>query len=323
MPDPLCYRIGITLPPNRGVGTGNLRTAQRWQKILSELGHEVAIVMGNDVGNCEVLIALNAVKSFEAISHFHQKGQGKLIVAVTGTDLNRRESAEWRQAMEWADRIVVLQQNAQAALEPELRVKSKVILQSVIPLANPGVRAEDGAFQICVVGHLRSEKDPMLTAFASRLLDAESSIQIRQAGAILEERYVREVEDERFLNPRYQWLGELGRMEAQRLISQSDLMVLSSTSEGGPGVIGEAVVAGTPILSTRIDGVIGLLGEDYPGYFEPGEVMALSKLLAKVESQEDFYLRLKVAVERRQNLFRPVVEKESWLRLIQQIGEVD
>ena len=35
-------------------------------------------------------------------------------------------------------------------------------------------------------------------------------------------------------------------------------MVLSSLAEGGPGVVGEAVVDGTPILASRIDGVTGL-----------------------------------------------------------------
>ncbi|MDQ8191134.1 glycosyltransferase [Roseibacillus persicicus] len=311
--------IGITIPPNHGIGTGNLRTAQRLLKFLANQGHRVELLPGDGLADCEVLIALNAVKSFPAISRFYRSGQGKLVVVVTGTDLNCRDSEEWNQALTWADRIVVLQERAKAALSPEFQKKTEVIIQSVRPLPEAGERGERSGFQVCVVGHFREEKDPMLTALASRLLDFESAIQIRQAGAILEERFLREIEDERFLNPRYQWLGELGRVEAQRLISESDLMVLSSTSEGGPAVVGEAVVAGTPILATRIDGVVGLLGEDYPGYFEPHDLVGLSKLMAKAESDQGFYQELKRAVSLKKEQYDPARESLDWAALMRKI----
>ena len=255
-------RIGVTLPPNQGVGTGNLRTAQRWVRIFNELGHEVRVVAANDVWEGDVLVALNAVKSHEAIARFHrQQPRGKLVVAVTGTDMNKTDSEAWVDSLAWADRVVVLQGKAFQLLKPEIRKKADIIFQSVsLPAGLEEKKAQEG-FQVCVVGHLRKEKDPMLTALASRMLDGESQVEVLQAGAILEEEFLRAVNEERAMNPRYQWLGELPKKETLELIAQSDLMVLSSTSEGGPAVVGEAVFAGTPILATRIDGVVGLLGE--------------------------------------------------------------
>ena len=56
-------------------------------------------------------------------------------------------------------------------------------------------------------------------------------------------------------------------------------MVISSLSEGGANVISEAAVAGVPVLASRIDGNVGLLGADYPGYFPVGDTEALARLL--------------------------------------------
>ncbi|MGJ8723542.1 MAG: glycosyltransferase [Roseibacillus sp.] len=313
-------RIGITLPPNQGVGTGNLRTAQRWVKIFAELGHEPRVYGPSDLLDCDVLVALNAVKSHEAISRFHyQQPRGKLVVAVTGTDMNRSDSEAWRNSMAWADRVVVLQGEALKSLKPEMRKKAQVIFQSVSLPVGLSTKTTSEGFQVCVVGHLRKEKDPMLTALASRLLDEESDVRVIQVGAILENQYLEAVEVERAMNPRYQWLGELPQQETLELILQSNLMVLSSSSEGGPGVVGEAVVAGTPILSTRIDGVIGLLGKEYPGYFEAGDGMMLSQLLKKAESEQSFYRSLKEACGQKKEQFSIQKETESWEVLLEAV----
>ena len=311
------FQIGLTLPPNQGVGTGNLRTAQRWARIFSELGHQVSIFGQEDSLDCEVLIALNAVKSAEAIARFRrEKPTGKLIVAITGTDMNRREDSLWKESLAAADKLVLLQNKALEVLRPEEREKAHVITQSVALPQNLSLPGSNEGFQVCVVGHLRKEKAPLMTAMASRLLDEESRVQVLQAGAILEEEFTGAVTMERQLNPRFQWLGELSKKEALDLIAQSDLMVLSSESEGGPGVIGEAVTIGTPILSTCIDGVVGLLGEDFPGYFEPGDVMALSQLLKRAEKDSAFYRELKRAGSAKTELFRPEKETECWRQLL-------
>ena len=38
----------------------------------------------------------------------------------------------------------------------------------------------------------------------------------------------------------------------------------------------EAIACGVPTISTRIAGSVGLLGEDYPGYFPVGDTEALA-----------------------------------------------
>jgi glycosyltransferase involved in cell wall biosynthesis len=95
--------------------------------------------------------------------------------------------------------------------------------------------------------------------------------------------------------------------------------VLSSLSEGGANVMSEAVAARVPVLATRIDGSIGLLGRDYPGYFPIGDTEALARLLNRIETDATFLERLQRAIARRAHLFRPAREKAAWKKLIDEV----
>ncbi|WP_200391220.1 selenoneine biosynthesis selenosugar synthase SenB [Roseibacillus ishigakijimensis] len=313
-------RVAIVLPPHGGVGTGNLRTAERWLALLNGLGVPARLAEGEELASGDTLVALNAVKSHRIITDFRRRfPHGKLVLAVTGTDLNRRDSREWQESVAAADALVVLQEKALQALTPAEQEKAHLILQSVACRADFAPRTRDGFFQVAVVGHLRAEKDPLLAARAVRRLPDCSRVRLLQAGAILEEKYRAAVAREEKENPRYQWLGELAHGEALELIARSELMVLTSTSEGGPGVIGEAVTLDTPVLSSAIDGVVGLLGEDFPGYFAPGDAGALAGLLSRVEKEQVFYQELQAAGRARRALFAPERERAAWARLLAQL----
>ncbi len=54
-------------------------------------------------------------------------------------------------------------------------------------------------------------------------------------------------------------------------------------------MISEAVTIGVPIVSSAISGSIGLLGEDYGGYFPVGDTQALAFLLERAENDAAFY----------------------------------
>jgi glycosyltransferase involved in cell wall biosynthesis len=112
------------------------------------------------------------------------------------------------------------------------------------------------------------------------------------------------------------WRGDRPRAEVRRLLGRARAIVLSSLSEGGANVISEAVAAGVPVLASRIDGSVGLLGRDYPGYFPVRDTEALARLLHRIETNPQFLLRLRRAVARRAPLFRPARERAAWKKLI-------
>src|SRR6185503_17039083 len=112
------------------------------------------------------------------------------------------------------------------------------------------------------------------------------------------------------------WLGELPRGRALRVLARSRLMVLSSLSEGGANAISEALACSVPVLASRIPGNVGLLGEDYPGYFPVGDEQALADLLWRAESEPDFLKALQAACAQRAPLFTPERETEAWRALL-------
>ena len=68
--------------------------------------------------------------------------------------------------------------------------------------------------------------------------------------------------------PRYRWLGGAAAAAARATrIAARHAMVHPSRMEGGANVIIEAVTSGVPVLASRIDGNVGMLGADYAGYF--------------------------------------------------------
>ena len=86
--------------------------------------------------------------------------------------------------------------------------------------------------------------------------------------------------------------------------------------EGGANVVSEAIACGTPVLSTRISGSIGLLGPEYPGYFPVGDTQALADLMARTEQDAQFYKRLQSAIRARRSIVHPRTEKSQWRSLL-------
>jgi glycosyltransferase involved in cell wall biosynthesis len=171
-----------------------------------------------------------------------------------------------------------------------------------------------------VIGHLRDVKDPLRAALAARLLPDASRIRIVHIGRAYSSKWATAAAAEMAANPRYLWRDEVPRAAVQKLLLRSHAMVLSSVSEGGANVISEAVVAGVPVLASRVDGNVGLLGADYSGYFRLGDTQALARLLRRIETDRVFVAQLQRAVARRAPLFEPKREIGAWRLLLAELA---
>jgi putative glycosyltransferase (TIGR04348 family) len=297
---------------------GNRVTAERWGALLRELGHHVEIAVEYKGQECDLLIALHAFKSHSSIRRYRNvRPTGPLVVGLTGTDLygdiHTRPNAV--ESLRLATRLVLLQPLGRAVLPAAVQDKARVIYQSVrLPPVNDPIRVD--AFEVCVMGHLRPVKDPLRTALAARLLPAASRIQVLHVGGALSEQLAEDARAEERRNRRYHWLGELPQGEALGVLSRCRLLSLTSESEGGANVISEAVALGVPVVASHIDGSIGLLGHDYPGYFPFADTEALADLLLRAETDADFYNNLGDRCERLRPLFEPDRERQSWQELL-------
>jgi len=315
-------RILIVIPSAAGERSGNQVTARRWSRMLRSLGHRVTITDAFRDQRCDLLIALHAHRSADSALRFARQRPGSpLVVGLSGTDLYRdlERSKTGNKALEAADRIVLLQPHGVARLAKRLHRRCRVIYQSVVPLRRRPAKVTRW-WQVAVVGHLRPVKDPFQAVRAVRGLPRGSRIRVVQLGKALTPAMRARAEREMRLDaPRYRWLGSRPHWQVMRTLARSRLMVLSSHMEGGANVIGESIVAGTPVVSTRISGSIGLLGEDYPGFFEVGDTSGLTALLARAESDRGFYSQLATACRAREGLFTANRERQAWEDLVQEL----
>ncbi len=314
-------RIILVTPAPAKSKAGNRATATRWARILSSLGHQVDIVTQYKGQDADLMIALHAWRSADAVQSFVDKYPDRpLIVAITGTDAYQfihSDPVRTLRSIQQADHLVGLHDLISNALPSDQRHKMHVIYQSAEPVSKRD--PYERYFHVSVLGHLREEKDPMRPALAVRSLPANSRIHIHHYGKAHSPEWADVARAEMAINPRYTWHGESAHFEVRRIYQRTNLLVLPSLMEGGANVISEAVMAGVPVIASDIEGSIGLLGNDYPGYYPVGDEMALLQQLLRVESDPLFYGALQQGVISRQALFTEEIETTAWENLLRQL----
>jgi putative glycosyltransferase (TIGR04348 family) len=316
-------RILVVTPAPPQSYLGNAVTALRWRRLLSELGHEVLVAPSYDGQPSEVLVALHARRSADSVRSFAGGRPGApIVIGLSGTDLypDLATTGVDLGVLSLASRIVVLQHLGLTQLPGPLRQRGRVIVQSAEPVLGASPPRE-GAFAVAVLAHLRPVKDPLLAARAARLLPPDSMVEVTHLGASLDAGLAEEARAETASNPRYRWLGELPQPEALRHLASSHLLAVTSRQEGGANVVSEALASSVPVVSSRIDGSVGLLGADYPGYFEPGDPAGLAELLWRLERNRDGALDdLRARARALRPLVDPDQERLAWEELLAEIS---
>jgi putative glycosyltransferase (TIGR04348 family) len=317
-------RVVIVSPALADANNGNWQTARRWQQLLS--AHSARIVRqwpDAQSGSDEVMLALHARRSADSVQSWHtQHGQRGLGVVLTGTDLYRDIAHDplAQQSLTLAHSLVVLQGLGVRSLPPEHQAKARVIFQSTgtrrtLPKTSRHVRA-------LMVGHLREEKDPLTLMAAARLLPEGAGVYIDHIGAALDPALGQVAQATHAQCPHYRWLGAVPHAQTLQRIQRAHLLVHCSRMEGGAHVLMEAICSGTPVLASRIDGNVGLLGDNYVGLFEPGDAKALADWLLACRSPQTgrsqvAHLQHQCAL--RAPLFEPSAERAALHRWVQDL----
>ena len=313
--------ILIITPAAHDSLSGNQITARRWAKILSQLGHNTRIQQHYQGEQADVLIALHAWRSAPSIKAFaHQQPHKPLLVALTGTDINHYLAAEPEitlHSLQLADHLITLHDALAQQLPQSLGSKCVTIFQSSRIIQRPRPAARH--FKVAMAGHLRREKDPFRCADAARMLPTDSRIRIHHYGYAHSPLWAQQARLHSAGNQRYHWHGGIKQHRWFEQLTHSDLLVLPSLNEGGANVISESLVASCPILASHIPGNIGLLGEDYPGYFAVEDTRQLSRLLYRAETNTRFYRHLQRACAARKPQHSIHREQHAWGQLLQRL----
>ena len=306
----------IITPAGPDSKAGNRATALRWQVLLEQSGHQVQVLTGYDGETADLMLALHAWRSAGAVAAWREQNPDKpLIVVLTGTDIYHHQHkypGVTLASMDTADLLIGLHDLVARDIPESFRDKLVTLRQSAAqPAVRGGSRPEPGQFNICVIGHLRDEKDSLRAALAARHLPEDSSIVVNCAGRPHTEGWRGKALAESKDNPRFHWLGELDKPGLENLMAVSSVMVISSVMEGGANVVSEACRAGLPILASDIPGNKGLLGEGYPGYFPVGDDKALARLMYRAEREPEYLAKLRAAVSALAETFTPEKERQS------------
>ena len=167
-----------------------------------------------------------------------------------------------------------------------------------------------------MVGHLREEKAPETYFAAARLLAARRDIALDHIGAALDPELGAQAGALMAECPRYRWLGARSHAETRRRIQAAHVLVHPSRMEGGAHVVIEAVRSGTPVLASRIDGNVGLLGEGYEGLFSVGDAAELAARLQRLRDEPAMLARLQRQCAERAARFDPALESAALHELL-------
>jgi putative glycosyltransferase (TIGR04348 family) len=323
--------IVIVTPALADANNGNWQTARRWHAMLS-MHHPVTLAAAwpqaasastrreERADSSALMIALHARRSAASIAAWReQHPQAPLIVALTGTDLYRdiEHDASAQRSLRLADALVVLNELGAQRLPLALRPKCRVVLQScsarqTLPRTARHLRA-------LMVGHLRAEKDPQAYFAAAQRLAHRPDILLDHVGNALDPEWARRATTLAASHPRYRWLGGLPHETTRRRIQAAHVLVHPSRMEGGAHVVIEAVRSGTPVIASRIEGNVGLLGPDYGGYFKPGDDASLARLLERARDDADMLPALRQQIGWRAPCFAPEAEASTLQRLVSEL----
>lgn len=266
----------------------------------------------------DLLIALHARRSAASLAAYHAAyPQRPTLLLLTGTDLYRdiHDDASAQAALRQAAALVLLQADGIAELPPGLRAKSSVIYQSAATLRAPAAASARRYADVCMIGHLREEKDPLTFMRAAALVTAPEA-RLLHIGGALDAALGQAALATQAATPRYHWLGALSHAATRQRLKRCRLMALTSHMEGGANVIIEAVTSGVPVLASDIGGNRGMLGADYAGYFAPGDAAALARLIDRALTDAGFAALLRSQCAARAPLFAPAAEQAALLQLV-------
>lgn len=303
--------VCLVTPALADANNGNWQTARRWANMLAAK-YNVRLLPMWDGEPADLLVALHAKKSAASIDAWSQRYPARPVVLVmTGTDLYRDIAVDAiaQRSLTQAHRLIVLQELGGLALPAAVRHKAVVCFQSA-----PTRRARTKTthhLRALMVGHLREEKSPQTFFAVARTLKQYKELFFDHIGAPLDPALGAQAERLQDECPYYRWLGAQTHAATRERIARAHVLVHASRLEGGAHVVLEAVTSGTPVLASRVDGNVGMLGADYGGYFEWNDVNALAQLLQRCHEDRNFLMQLSKQCAERAFLFAPEREQTT------------
>lgn len=164
----------------------------------------------------------------------------------------------------------------------------------------------DGACAVCIVGSLKPVKNQALLLAAQSCLPAgREPLHVVLLGEGPDRQRLQELAAELGLSRRVHFVGAIP--DAARIVGAFDILCLTSTTEGMPGVLLEGAAASLPQVATDVGGARDVIVEGETGCVVPvGDVSALASALDRLRSSPESRAKMGANARRRaRELFSP------------------
>ena len=170
---------------------------------------------------------------------------------------------------------------------------------------------------VLFVGRLAEEKGvKFLIKAIPEILRKVSSVKFIIIGAGSQEVVLKNLSKKLQVSEKVLFKGNILNKELPRYYSQADILVIPSLSEGHALVPIEALACGTPVVGTRIDGIIETVVDGYNGLLiEPKDHMSLASAITRVLSDDKLLDQLTINAH-------PSVQKFSWEHTVDRLIKI-
>ena len=265
-------------------GKGNAVSALRIAGLLDAAGVSARAVDAWNGEDATALVVLNSWRSAGLALDFRKRFPGRPLIAVlTGTDIFPHYPAhpDVDTALTAVDAIVAWHDASMEQIPERFRTKTHVIRKSAPDAPGPLPPAPEGECRVLLAGHLREVKDPFRAVEAACALPDSSPVTIIHAGEALSPEMAAEARAWMDRCPRYHWLGGISRERMWEELARARWTLNTSWAEGGANAVIESLCCGRPVMASRIPGNTGLLGNDWPALYPPGDTASLTNLLLR------------------------------------------
>ncbi|MGI8819369.1 MAG: glycosyltransferase family 4 protein [Chthoniobacterales bacterium] len=237
------------------------------------------------------LVLANTVATWEAVQACHLEGVPVVwYLHETQVGLQLMQLVHMiAPSLPLADAVVTPTQRTAAIYAPHRHAHVEVIPYGIPPVA-PLPHASHSPLRFVTIGTYEHRKgqDILLDAIVRLPSDVRERVRFQIAGRELEPVFCRELRA-RSNDLHVQLEGALSHVEALRLLSQADALVLPSRDETMPIVLLEAMSLGKAVIATEVGGIAEWIDDGHNGLLVPPEnPTALAEAITRLANDPGF-----------------------------------
>lgn len=189
---------------------------------------------------------------------------------------------------------------------PNLKDKKNIQINKTYFNINKNIK-----FIISYLGRLSEEKNPeAILNIAERFINNKNIIFLLAGNGPLKEALEMKIKQKNLSNVKL-----LGQQDPEKILSISDITLLTSIIDGSPSSVRESMAVGIPVISSDVGGISEMISNNTNGFLiDPANIEKYYEIINKLANDQDFYKNIsKSAIEYAKNNFNENVLLQKYI----------